>query len=69
MQTDGGAQATALKYMMGAHATFECASLIYSNAYKHKHTIQDIRNMQAAEHMPLFCIDVLTRYIKSAHRF
>ena len=29
---------------------------------------QDIRNIQMAEHMPLYCLDVLTSYIKSAHR-
>ena len=29
-------------------------------------SIQDLRNIQEAEHMPLYCIDVLTNYIKEA---
>jgi putative membrane protein len=30
-------------------------------------SIQDVRNIQEAEHMPLYCIDVLTNYIQEAY--
>ena len=30
-------------------------------------SIQDLRNIQEAEHMPLYCIDVLTNYIQEAY--
>ena len=29
-------------------------------------SIQDLRNIQEAEHMPIYCIDVLTNYIQKA---
>jgi putative membrane protein len=30
-------------------------------------SIQDVRNIQEAEHMPLYCIDILTSYIQEAY--